>query len=122
MRRLGERPAPGRRDERYVNAATGKSSEVDATTISPVQITPILTAIPGDDGNMSSGVSIAQPVAAADPTNDVEVKAKLDASAAALFEVKAAAEGGVAYAFNPPKGCAAAMAVGCMLTDSLGAT
>ncbi len=52
-------------------------------------------------------MSIAQPVAATDPTNDAELKAKLDASVAALFEVEATAEGRVTSAFTPPKGCAA---------------
>jgi putative iron-regulated protein len=49
------------------------------------------------DGSVVDGPSLADLVAAADPALDTEVRAQLDASVAALGNVKAAAESGFAY-------------------------
>ncbi|MBP1807270.1 imelysin family protein [Rubellimicrobium aerolatum] len=49
------------------------------------------------DGSTVSGPSLADLVAAKDPALDAEMRAKLDASVAALGAMKAAAEGGLAY-------------------------
>ncbi len=49
------------------------------------------------DGRVVEGPSLADLVAAADPALDAELRARLDASVAALGAIKAAAENGFAY-------------------------
>lgn len=49
------------------------------------------------DGTTVSGPSLADLIAARDPSLDAELRAKLDTSVAALGAIKAAAEGGMAY-------------------------
>ncbi|MEZ5687111.1 MAG: imelysin family protein [Paracoccaceae bacterium] len=49
------------------------------------------------DGSTVEGPSLSQLVAAAAPEVDAQLRAELDASVAALGEMKAAAEGGMAY-------------------------
>jgi putative iron-regulated protein len=49
------------------------------------------------DGSVVEGPSLSDLVAAADPAVDTQLKAELDASVAALGEIKTKAEGGLAY-------------------------
>jgi putative iron-regulated protein len=49
------------------------------------------------DGSVVEGPSLSDLVAAADPGMDIQLKSDLDASVTALGEIKAAAEGGLAY-------------------------
>jgi len=49
------------------------------------------------DGSVTQGPSLSDLVAAVDPDIDIQLRAELDASVAALGGVKAAAEAGLAY-------------------------